>query len=196
VPTPGQQIAAEHAGRARTGSHDRLYIRAHRLTTTSRFLPIPRHTAQKQQFDVLIHYPHHPRVGERVVVVRTVHHAGVLHFVIDLADGTRGLLPEWMADQNAAKFPLVEAVTLSLAALRDLRATLDGHLLSSASFSNTQEIGSHVGPTPGLPTRPSASGSNVRRPRKASTRSPRNGCRSAQTTPERVRPGNGEDETG
>jgi len=30
------------------------------------------------------------------MVVRAVRHAGVLHFVIDSADGTRGLLPEWM----------------------------------------------------------------------------------------------------
>jgi hypothetical protein len=73
-----------------------------------------------------------------------VHHAGVLHFVIDLADGTRGLLPEWMADPNAAKLPLVEAATLSLSALRNLRATLDGRLLSSASFNNTQEIAPEV----------------------------------------------------
>jgi hypothetical protein len=64
-----------------------------------------------------------------------VHHAGVLHFVGGFADGTRGLLPEWMADQNAAKLPLIEAATLSLAALRGLWATLDGRLLSSASFN-------------------------------------------------------------
>jgi hypothetical protein len=70
----------------------------------------PRHTAQKQQFDVLIHYPHHPCAGEKVFVVRTVQHAGTVHFVIDLADGTRGLLPEWMTEPSAANLPLVETV--------------------------------------------------------------------------------------
>ena len=79
------------------------------------------------------------------MVVRTVHHAGVLHFVIDSADGTRGLLPEWMTNPTAAKLPLVEAARLSLAALRDLRVTIDGPLLSSSTLSITQEIGGHVG---------------------------------------------------
>jgi hypothetical protein len=97
---------------------------------TCRSPAVPRHTAQKQQFDVLIHYPHHPRTGERVFVVRTVQHAGTVHFVIDLADGTRGLLPEWMIEPSAANLPLVEVATLSLSALRAVRTTIDGCLLS------------------------------------------------------------------
>jgi hypothetical protein len=32
------------------------------------------------------------------MVVRAVRHAGILHFVIDSLDGTRGLLPEWMTN--------------------------------------------------------------------------------------------------
>jgi hypothetical protein len=157
---------------------------------------IPRHTAQKQPFDILIHYPHHPRVGERVMVVRAVRHAGVLHFVIDSADGTRGLLPEWMTNPTAAKLPLVEAARLSLAALRDLRVTIDGRLLSSPALSSMQEIGGHVGATPRSPTRPSTSGGNVCRPRKAAARCSIGSSGSVEATSERVRPGSSEDELG
>ena len=42
-----------------------------------------RHTAQEQPFDVLIQYPPHPRAGERVVVVRRLHHGSSAHFVIE-----------------------------------------------------------------------------------------------------------------
>jgi hypothetical protein len=52
------------------------------------------------------------------MVVRAVRHAGILHFVIDSLDGTRGLLPEWMTNPTAAELPLVEAARPSLAALR------------------------------------------------------------------------------
>ncbi len=148
---------------------------------------IPRHTAQKQQFDVLIHYPHHPRVGERVMVVRAVRHAGVLHSVIDLLDGTRGLQPEWMTNPTAAELPLVEAARLSLAALRDLRVTIDGRLLSSSALSSTQEIGGHVGATPRSPTRPSTSGISVSRSRQATGRSSSGSCGSVEATSDRVR---------
>jgi hypothetical protein len=54
-----------------------------------------RHTAQEQPFDVLIQYPEHPRVGERVAVVRQLQHAGSFHFVIEQPDGTRALLPAY-----------------------------------------------------------------------------------------------------
>lgn len=157
---------------------------------------IRRHTTQKQQFDALIHYPYHPRVGERVIVLRTVHHGGVLHFVIDSADGTRGLLPEWMTEPHAAALQLVESATLSFAALRDLRATIDGRLLSSATLSSTQEIGSHVGATPESPTRPSTSGSIVGRPRQAAARGSSGSPGSVEATSERMRPGRDKDEVG
>ena len=42
---------------------------------------------------MLIHYPLHPRAGERVVVVRRLQHAGSGHFVIEQPDGTRASLP-------------------------------------------------------------------------------------------------------
>src|SRR6202030_481331 len=117
--------------------------------------PIPRHTAQKQHFDVQIHYSHHPRAGECISVLRTVRHAGMAHFVIDSADGTRSLLPKWMTESHAASLPLVESATLSLQALQDLRATIDGCPLSSASVNSTQEIDNHGGASLESPTRSS-----------------------------------------
>jgi hypothetical protein len=146
-----------------------------------------RHTAQKQQFDVWIHYPHHPGAGERAFVVRTVQHAGAVHFVIDLADGTRGLLPEWMTEPSAANLPLVETATLSLSALRALRATIDGCLLSSVLFNGTQERGGNVGATPEPATGPSTSGGNANGPQVVVPCHPVDDCRSAQAAPERVR---------
>jgi hypothetical protein len=146
-----------------------------------------RHTAQKQQFDVLIHYPHHPCAGEKVFVVRTVQHAGTVHFVIDLADGTRGLLPEWMTEPSAASLPLVETATLSLSALRAVRATINGCLLSCAPFNGTQERGGYVGATSEPATGPSTSGGNVHELRVGVPCHPVNDCRSAKAAPERVR---------
>jgi hypothetical protein len=139
----------------------------------------PRHSARKQLLDVLIPYPHHPRVGERLTVVRTMRHAGILHLVVDAADGTRGLLPEWMTEPNAASLPLVETPTLPVAALQALRATIDGSILSSVSPNRTQEIGDNVGATPKSPTRPSASSGNRRRARKIATRHPSDEVRTA-----------------
>ena len=167
-----------------------------RPTTTCPYRSIQRHTAQKPLFAVLIYYPHHPRAGERVFVVRTVHHAGVLHFVVDSVDGTRSLLPEWMTEPNAAKLPLVEAATLSLAALRALRAMIDGRPLSYASFTNAEEIGSHVGATSGSPTRPPRPGGTGCPPENAAARNPSDGHRSVEAAPERVRSGSDGGEAG
>jgi hypothetical protein len=55
-----------------------------------------------------LHYPHHPRVGERVAVVRTVHHDGCLHYTVDFPDGIRGLLSAWTSEPRAAGLPLVD----------------------------------------------------------------------------------------
>ena len=92
-------------------------------------------------------------------MTREVHHAGSLHFVIDSSDGTRGLLPEWMTELSSANLPLVEAPVLPLAALLDLRATIDSALLSSASYS-TRENGSNVGASNEPSVGPSAPGDN------------------------------------
>ena len=109
----------------------------------------PRDTAQKQGFDVLIHYPHHPRAGERVVVVRRLQHGGSMHFAIDQPDGTRGLLPAWMTEPWAQQLPVTEVPRLALEALRALRSIVDGALLSlSSSATKEGDNDERGGPTP------------------------------------------------
>ena len=71
--------------------------------------------------DVLIQYPHHPRAGERVAVVRRLQHGGRSHFVIEQPDGTRALLPAWMTEPWAAQLPVVKLPRLTLEALFTLR---------------------------------------------------------------------------
>jgi hypothetical protein len=115
-----------------------------------------------------------------------VQHAGAVHFVIDLADGTRGLLPEWMTEASAANLPIVEAPTLSLSALRAVRATINGCLLSCAPFNGTQERGGYVGATPESATGPSTSDNNVHGPRVVVPCHPVDDCQSAKAAPERV----------
>src|ERR1700752_3886185 len=95
-----------------------------------------RHTAQEQPFDVLIQYPQHPRAGERVVVVRRLHHGGNVHFVIEQPDGTRALLPAWMTEPWAAQLTIIERPRLTLEALHALRSAIDGALLSCLSSSS------------------------------------------------------------
>jgi hypothetical protein len=80
---PIDKACAAHADRAPSGCRDRLFVRTHRRARSCPRRSIPRHTTQKQPFDVLILYQHHPQAGERVIAVRVVHHAGCLHFVID-----------------------------------------------------------------------------------------------------------------
>ena len=92
----------------------------------------PRHTTQEQRFDVLIQYPHHPRAGERVAVVRRLQHGGSSHFVIEQPDGTRTLLPVWMTEPWTAQIAIVKKPRLTLEALFTLRRTIDGALLSSS----------------------------------------------------------------
>jgi hypothetical protein len=130
------------------------------------------------------------------MVVRTVRHAGMLHFVIDSADGTRGLLPEWMTEPEAAELPLVASATLSVAALRDLRATIDARRLSSATLSGTQEKGDYVSATPRSSTKPPPSGSGDGPAREAAARSPDGSSRSIETAPDRDCVWTGKDEAG
>jgi hypothetical protein len=80
----------------------------------------PRDTAQEQPFDVLIHYRHHPCAEQPVGVVRRPQFGGRTHFVIKYADGTRWLLPAWMAEVWAAQIATVCMPRLALAALRTL----------------------------------------------------------------------------
>lgn len=93
----------------------------------------PRDTAQEQPFDVVIHYRHHPRAGERVSVVRRVLHGGSTHFVLDQPDGTRGLLPAWMAEPWSSQITTIELPRLPLRALHTLRGVIDSALVSLSS---------------------------------------------------------------
>ncbi|MBV8890821.1 MAG: hypothetical protein JO266_02405 [Acidobacteria bacterium] len=77
-------------------------------TVSSSSLSRARDTAQEHPFDVLILYPHHPRAGERVVVVRVLQYGGSAHFVIDQPDGRRALLPVWMTEPWAAQLAIVK----------------------------------------------------------------------------------------
>ena len=96
-------------------------IKTGRLYVWNQARSSPRDTAQEQAIDVLIQYPHHPRAGERVVVVRCLQHGGSGHFVIDQPDGTRGLLPAWMTEPRAGQLATTEVPLLALEALRALR---------------------------------------------------------------------------
>ena len=96
-----------------------------------------RHTTQEHPFEVVIHYPHHPRAGECVVAFRRVVHGGRLHFVIEQPNGCRVLLPAWMTESCAAALPMVEAPRLSLASLRELRGLVDAQRVSSLPLSRT-----------------------------------------------------------
>ena len=106
---------------------------------------IPRHTAQKQPFDVQIHYPHHPRAGERVLVVREVHHAGRLHFVIRLAGWhtwTAAGMDDRTCSRPACRSSKSQCCRSPHCGIFGPRSTVA--LLSSASCS-TRENGSDVG---------------------------------------------------
>src|SRR6202049_3048845 len=100
-----------------------------------------RHTTQEHPFEVVIHYPHHPRAGECVVAFRRVVHGGLIHFAIEQTNGCRVLVPAWMTGSGAAALPMVEAPRLSLASLRELRGIVDAQRVSSLPSSRTTRPG-------------------------------------------------------
>src|SRR3954447_17415234 len=110
-------------------------IRAPIMTVCCSACSRRRHTAQEQPFDVLIQYAQHPRAGERVAVVRRLHHGGSVHFVIEQPDGTRALFPAWMTEPWAAQLTIIEMPRLTLEALHGLRSAINGALLSLSSSS-------------------------------------------------------------
>jgi hypothetical protein len=91
----------------------------------------PSHTARYQS-DTTIHYPFHPRHGERVEVLLRHRFRGAIMFVVRQTDGTQAQIPVWMCAAEAAAMAVRDQPRLSLAGLRDLRFTLDT-LLSSLS---------------------------------------------------------------
>src|SRR5437763_17055170 len=96
-----------------------------------------RHSTQEHPFEVVVHYPHHPRAGERILAFRRLLHGGRLHFAIEQPDGCRVLLPAWMTKSCAAALPMVELPRLSLNSLRELRGLVDAQNVSSSSQSET-----------------------------------------------------------
>src|SRR5271166_3970179 len=98
----------------------------------SSFPSNPRHTAQQQPLDVIVRYPHHPHAGERLTVVRRLLYAGDGHFVVELPDGDRLLLPAWMTQTDAATLPMMATPRLTFACLRELRRLVDLQDVSSS----------------------------------------------------------------
>src|ERR1700704_328083 len=115
--------------------------RVRRLATICRYRSDPRHSTQEHPFEVVIHYPHHPRAGECVLAFRRLVHGNRLHFVIEQPGGCRVLLPAWMAESPAGILPMVAVPRLSLAALRELRGLVDAQRLSSSPSSGTTRMG-------------------------------------------------------
>ena len=97
----------------------------------------PRHTTQKHLFEVVVQYPHHPRAGERVIVLRRVIHGDRVHFVIEQPDGCRVFLPAWMTENHAATLPIVTVPRLLLDSLRELRGLIDAQSVSSSPSPGT-----------------------------------------------------------
>ena len=53
--------------------------------------------------------------------MRYLVYVGVAHFVVELPDGDRLLLPAWMTEAAAAMPPMMATPRLSLTCLRELR---------------------------------------------------------------------------
>src|SRR6266705_6440913 len=121
----------------------------------------PRHTTQEHPFEVVIHYPHHPRAGECVVALRRLIHGNRPHFVIEQPDGCCVLLPACMTESYAATLPMVAVPRLALAALRELRRLVQ--LVSSLPFSETTRMGGGDGETATARTRAAAQSAGARK---------------------------------
>ena len=156
----------------------------------------PRHTTQEQPFEVVVQYPHHPRAGERVIVLRRVIHGARVHFVIEQPDGCRVFLPAWMTESYAATLPIVKVPRLWLESLRELRGLIDAQSISSSPSPGTNRAdGGDDGTTCTMATTRSRGARNKRNPA-TTTRSDDSlaGHGSAQTSSQRMqrRPRNGE----
>ena len=104
-------------------------------TLTNSFRPqsSSRHTTQKQHFEVVVRYPHHPLAGKRIRVIRCLQYADLPHFVIKGPDTCRALLPAWMTDIYAAELPLMKVPRLSIDVLRTFRCLIDAQCSSSST---------------------------------------------------------------
>src|SRR5208337_763559 len=91
-------------------------------------------------------------------------HAGDAHFVVELPNGVRLLLPAWMTEVEAAALPMMAAPRLTLACLRELRGLVD--LQNVSSLPTDEAIRSGGGDDgaacPGTATRTSHAGGRRR----------------------------------
>ena len=99
-----------------------------------------RDTAHYHGMELIIRYPHHPRSGNSVTVIRTHTHGGMLHLVVLQPDGTLALLPAWMTESAAASLPLVQRPALPLTALRALNILLGAIIPPESSPSGGSNV--------------------------------------------------------
>src|ERR1700674_1722620 len=184
LPSDVLGTGAETGARAPPGERTRACRQSnacHPATST-------RHTTQEHPFEVVIHYPHHPRAGECVVAFRRVVHGGLIHFVIEQTNGCRVLVPAWMTEGGAAALPMVEAPRLSLASLRELRGIVDAQLVSSSPSSKTTRTagGDDEATAPTMATTRSVGVRSKRKPAAARSDRSRGGHKSAQAAAQRT----------
>jgi len=119
------------------------------------------HTAH-ESFPAIIHYRHHPFHGEHVEIVRRLRRYTADCVVIKLADDVQVAVPSWMLDPLACQ-QLTDEVRprISVAALRDLRALLDGQPLLVTTVVTTRDGFPHAGGDDGRPHRASTAATDA-----------------------------------
>jgi hypothetical protein len=148
---------------------------------------IRRNTAQKQQIEIVIKYPHHPSAGERIPVLRRITYADGVHFIIEQPDGSRLVIPGWMTEFWAATLPMVDIPRLSLATLEELRRIVEISHLPSSPSSKTNQRGDDDGTESGMSAARSVDG-NRRSPSAARDERSQRNHQSAQAASQRMRP--------
>jgi hypothetical protein len=87
-----------------------------------------RHTARFPGFEARIWYPFHPRSGQIVQVVAQTRHGGTAHFTIVQCDGTLPKIRTWMTAERSGAAAVVGDPALSIPALLEVQAMLNGSL--------------------------------------------------------------------
>ncbi len=81
----------------------------------------PSHTARYQGSEATIHYPFHPRSGERVEIIRRHRFRDKTMFVVRQLAGTLAQIPAWMFAPAVAAAAVTDRPRVALEGLRDLR---------------------------------------------------------------------------
>jgi hypothetical protein len=72
-----------------------------------------------------VYYPWHPLYGQEVKVCGQQQYQGEFHYLIELPDHSRVLMPTWMADENYCRqFTRQDSPVVSIDALRELAQLL------------------------------------------------------------------------